>query len=478
MADLTAPRVRFAPSPTGELHLGGLRTAYYDWLLARKYGGTFVLRIEDTDRTRYVEGAEERLLATLQQLGLQPDEGPGLGGEYGPYRQSERLSIYHEAIQELIEKKQAYYCTCTPERLEKMRAEQSANKQAPGYDRHCRDRYNEKPTEPHVVRFRMPDNEKITVNDFLRGNLNVATSTLDDFVILKADGFPTYHSAVVIDDHAMQITHVLRGEEWLPSLPKHVLLYQAFGWEAPVFVHLPLILGKDKKKLSKRHGAHSVEKFLQDGVLSEPLLNAIALLGWHASDDQEKYTRQELLAKFSLEGLQKSSAVFDPEKLAWLNAQYIKTMDIKDLSVLARPYISDVIAPQYLERLDEALPLVIERITQLSELPERLSFLQNELHYDQEIVPFKTQSREEAHAALQQDMDWLMAYNGEWGTQALEKFFHEQVETLGKKVGEYFWPLRVALSGKKASPGTFELLHFFGREEAQKRIQQALQALQ
>lgn len=470
-------RVRFAPSPTGELHIGGLRTALYDWLLAKQHNGVFILRIEDTDQSRYVEGAEERLINTLKQLNLQPDEGPGFGGEYGPYRQSERLTLYREEIVKLVQQGKAYYCTCTPERLEQMRAEQASLKQASRYDRHCRDRYSEEPTEAHVIRFRMPD-ESIVVEDYLRGKIDVDSTTLDDFVLLKADGFPTYHSAVVIDDHSMAISHVLRGEEWLPSLPKHLLLYQAFGWTAPVFVHLPLILGKDKKKLSKRHGAASVEAFLEQGYLPEPLLNAIALLGWHASDDQEQYSLPQLLEKFSLDGLQKSSAIFDPEKLAWLNAQYLKTMDPKELEKLAKPFVANVLADQHLRRLPEALPLVIERIDRLSDLPERLSFLASEMEYDPAILPFKTQTADEAISALEKDLQWLQEYTGEWSIESLEKYFHQQVESLGKKVGEYFWPLRVALTGKKASPGTFEVLHYLGKEAAEKRIQDALHLLQ
>jgi len=323
-------RVRFAPSPTGYLHVGGLRTALYNYLFAKKNNGKFILRIEDTDRKRYVEGAVENLIKVLKWAGLKYDEGPDIGGNFGPYMQSERLETYMKYAKELIDKGDAYYCFCTPERLDTLRKEQEKQKLPQAkYDKHC---INLSKTEideklksgiPYVIRLNVQPDQKISFDDIIRGHIEFNSSNVDDQVLIKSDGYPTYHLAVVVDDHLMEISHVIRGEEWLSSTPKHVLLYNAFGWELPHFAHLPLLLNPDKSKLSKRQGDVAVEDYRDKGFLKDALINFVALLGWNAGDDQEFYYIDSLIEKFSLERVNKAGAVFDLQKLNWLNAEHL-----------------------------------------------------------------------------------------------------------------------------------------------------------
>ncbi|MEK6553252.1 MAG: glutamate--tRNA ligase, partial [Bacteroidota bacterium] len=318
-------RVRFAPSPTGYLHVGGLRTALYNYLFARKNNGKFVLRIEDTDRNRYVEGAVKNLISALKWCGLDFDEGPETGGKFGPYLQSQRLDIYQKYIQELIVKGDAYYCFCTHERLEALKEEQQKQKLPQAkYDKHCLSLSKSKIEEnlankiPFVVRLNVVPNQKIIFDDIVRSRVEFESNNVDDQVLIKSDGYPTYHFANVVDDHLMEISHVIRGEEWLSSTPKHVLLYDSFGWERPIFAHLPLLLNPDRSKLSKRQGDVAVEDYRAKGFLKEALVNFVALLGWNAGDDKEFYLMNELIKNFSLERVNKSGAVFDLEKLNWL----------------------------------------------------------------------------------------------------------------------------------------------------------------
>jgi glutamyl-tRNA synthetase len=331
------PRVRFAPSPTGYLHVGGLRTALYNYLYAKKNGGKFILRIEDTDRNRLVEGAIENLIKTLHWVGLEYDEGPDKGGEYGPYIQSERLDIYKKYTDQLVQEKKAYYCFCSAERLAEVREQQQKEGFQPKYDKHC---LHLSPSEaeeklksgaPYVIRMNIEPDQHIIVEDVIRGKVEFNSSIVDDQVLLKSDGFPTYHLANVVDDHLMKITHVIRGEEWLSSTPKHVLLYQFFGWEIPVFAHLPLLLNPDKSKLSKRQGDVAVEDYRAKGYSKEALINFVALLGWNAGDDREFYYLNELAEHFSLERVNKSGAVFNVEKLNWLNAEHLRTKSSEEL---------------------------------------------------------------------------------------------------------------------------------------------------
>ncbi|HOX53323.1 MAG TPA: glutamate--tRNA ligase, partial [Fibrobacteria bacterium] len=330
-------RVRFAPSPTGYLHVGGARSALFNWLFARKMGGKFLLRIEDTDQTRYNETALHDLIRDLKWMGLNWDEGPEVGGPHEPYYQSRRLDLYKRYSDELIAKGAAYRCFCTSERLDALRARQEANKMPPGYDRHCRDldpkesQARADAGEAHVVRLRSPLSGKTVFRDLIRGEIEYQNHVLDDLVLLKTDGFPTYHLANVVDDHEMQISHVLRGDEWIPSTPRHVLLYQAFGWTPPVFCHLPVILAPGGGKLSKRKGAASVGDYREKGYLPHALFNFLALLGWSPGDEREKMTIQELVDSFSLERIMPKSAAFDETKLEWLNGQYLIETPVDDL---------------------------------------------------------------------------------------------------------------------------------------------------
>jgi len=329
-------RTRFAPSPTGELHVGGLRTALYAYLWARRNGGVFSLRIEDTDRARLVPGSADRMLALLRALGLTWDEGPDVGGPYGPYVQSERLDRYRAVSDTLLANGHAYQCDCSPERLRELRDAQTAVREPTRYDGHCRTRYDVDAATPHVVRFRIPESKGVVVaRDIVHGTIRVETDTLDDFVLMKSDGFPTYHLAHVVDDHEMRTTHVIRGDEWLPSLPKHVLLLDALDWEVPEYAHLPLLLNPQHKKLSKRDGDVSVDAFLT-WCLPEALLNFVALLGWNPSGDREVYSMDELVASFDLARVNASPAVADFEKLEWLNGAYIRRMDPEELTARIR----------------------------------------------------------------------------------------------------------------------------------------------
>ena len=389
------PRVRFAPSPTGYLHVGGLRTALYNYLFAKHNNGTFILRIEDTDRTRLVEGAVENLIDTLKWAGLEYDEGPFVGGNYGPYIQSERLDIYKKYVDELIKSGKAYYCFCSSERLEKIREEQQQQKLQPKYDKHCLKLSEEEIKqkiangESYVVRLNVQPDEIIKIEDVIRGTVEFNSNIVDDQVLLKSDGFPTYHLANVVDDHLMKITHVIRGEEWLSSTPKHALLYDYFGWERPIFAHLPLLLNLDRKKLSKRQSDVAVEDFRDKGFLKEALVNFVALLGWTAGDDVEFYYMDELINKFSLERVNKSGAVFDLDKLTWLNAEHLRKKNNEQIITLIRKYdeqnkVTKDYSDEYLSKVVDCMR---ERISFVHELFEKAPFFFNDVEsFDQEVV--------------------------------------------------------------------------------------------
>ncbi len=345
-------RTRYAPSPTGYLHVGGLRGALYNYIFAKQNNGKYILRIEDTDQKREVAGASEKTIKTFEEIGLSHAEGPILEngkivdkGDFGPYLQSKRIDLYQKYAMQLVQEKKAYYCFCASERLDKMREEQQARKMAPKYDRHCLNLTEQEIQdkiangEKYVIRFKIPDSGEFICNDIVKGEVKFKTSELDDFVILKSDGFPTYHLAHIVDDHFMKITHVLRGDEWLPSLPKHILLWQAFGWESPVYAHLPLLLGVDKSKLSKRQGDVAVEDYLDKGYLPEAILNFVALLGWNPGEgsEQEIFSMDELIEKFDINKVNKSGAVFNIEKLDWMNGVYMRKMDTDKLAEKCLP---------------------------------------------------------------------------------------------------------------------------------------------
>ncbi len=487
-------RVRFAPSPTGFLHIGGLRTALYNELFALHHGGVFVLRIEDTDRARYVEGAVENLLRTLAWAGVQPTEGPYLDeagavrerGEYGPYVQSARLDLYREHAEKLLASGHGYRCFCTPERLEEVKTGQAAAKMPVMYDRHCRSLSVEdgdarmKDGASWVLRLRIPDDGATTFVDAIRGEVSFQNALIDDQVLVKSDGFPTYHLANVVDDHLMQITHVIRGEEWLPSTPKHLLLYQAFGWEAPMFAHLPLLLNADRSKLSKRQGDVAVEDYKNKGYLPEAIVNFVALLGWNPTADREVYTKGELAAEFALEKINKSGAVCAIDKLNWLNREYLKEMSADELVQRASPFYVEqgIDAPAAL--LEKAVTLEQRRVSTLAEFPEATAFLfTDRLEHDPALLAAKKSDAATAKSRLEGLLAFFSGLSDESFSDAksLESLTIAQVAAQGWTNSESLWPLRVALTGRAMSPGPFEVAWALGKEKTIARITTAIQTL-
>ena len=479
------PRVRFAPSPTGYLHVGGLRTALYNFLFARKYSGTFVLRIEDTDRNRYVEGAVENLIKALNWAGLQYDEGPEVGGNFGPYLQSERLEIYKKYANELIEKGKAYYCFCSPERLKALREEQEKQKLPQAkYDKHCLHLSKEEIEEKlnsgiqKVIRLNVVQNETIKFYDIIRGHVEFESNNVDVQVLIKSDGYPTYHLANVVDDHLMKITHVIRGEEWLSSTPKHVLLYDAFGWERPVFAHLPLLLNPDRSKLSKRQGDVAVEDYRDKGYLKEALINFVALLGWNAGDDKEFYYMNELINNFSLERVNKSGAVFDLQKLNWLNAEHLRKKSNQELLTLLKDELQrskfkdQFFSDEYLIQIIEAMK---ERVSFIKEFIDScVYFYQAPTEYEQKAVEKNWRPETSNHLIkLKEEFSKLSNPIKEDYEQALIKVSEEL--NVGK--GKLIHPLRLALSGQSTGPGMFDLLFILGKDEVINRIETAIKIL-
>lgn len=465
-------RTRFAPSPTGDIHLGNLRTALYAFLHARHHGGQFFIRIEDTDRERYVPGSEQRLLELLKRFGIVWDEGPDIGGPYAPYTQSERLDQYRRAADQLVEQGSAYRCDCTPERLTALRETQTQAKQPTRYDGHCRARTDIDPQKPHVIRFRIPDGGDIAITDIIHGPMTVQLATLDDFILVKSDGFPTYHLAHIIDDHAMATTHVIRGDEWLPSLPKHVLLFRAFGWEPPAYAHLALLLNTQRKKLSKRDGDVSVASFLA-WCLPDALRNFIALLGWNPSGDREIYALEELIATFDLAKVNASPAVVDFTKLEWINGEYIRQRP-------GAEFINDIHAaipasvnadPAFVLRV---IALEQPRLKRLNAFPV---WYFKPLHFDAPITwkkmsAIETQDRLRALLVKIETIDPWPDAPGD-----IETILKPWIEEHQFGVGETLWPMRVALSGQSASPSPFELAWCFGKDETLKRITHAIETL-
>ncbi len=480
-------RTRYAPSPTGDPHLGNIRTALFDWLLARHYGGQFILRIEDTDRARYVETAVQAQMEALRWLGLDWDEGPDTGGPFGPYVQSERLALYREHAERLVREGKAYRCYCSPERLEEVRLSQQAQKLPPKYDRRCRDlteaarRAAEAQGIPPVIRFKTPLTGEVECHDVLRGSVTFQNNTLDDFVLLKSDGFPTYHLASVVDDHLMEITHVLRGEEWLPSAPRHFLLYQAFGWEPPLFAHLSRILGPDRAKLSKRHGAHSALEYREQGYLPEAVVNFLALLGWSLDDRTEIIDRQTLIEHFDLSRVLPNPAVFNAEKLLWMNGVYIRALPPAELAERVRPFLERAIGhevdPAILLRI---VPLVQERIKLLSEIVDMAGFFfqAGQLEYDTATLLGKAFAGDPAACAraleaVASRIEGIPA----WTHEALEAAIRPLAAELGLKTGDLFGAIRVAVTGRTASPPLFETMEALGRERTLERLKDAVRRL-
>jgi len=476
-----AVRVRFAPSPTGFPHLGNIRTALFNWLYARHTGGTFIVRIEDTDIARKVKGALEGILGGLRWLGLDWDEGPEVGGKYGPYFQSQRLDLYREAAKRLVVQGDAYYCYCSPERLAEMRAKQQKGKQSIGYDRHCRDlteaerQRKEKEGITPVVRFKMPLEGQTSFNDIIWGEVTVENSTLDDYVLLKSDGYPTYHLANVVDDHLMEISHVLRAEEWLSSVPRHKLLYEALGYEMPLLAHLPMILGPDRSKLSKRHGAVSITEYKGQGYLPEAMVNFLALLGWSLDDRTDIIKRDELIKHFSLERISRTAAVFNHEKLDWMNGAYLREMEGVELLLEIMPFLEsglprEVKRPVSEEYVSRIVPLIRERINTLAEAATYADFFfLNELGYDASLLVDKKMTAETTLRALKAARDKLSLMES-FDHDSLEGALRPLAEELGLKAGQLFNPLRVATTGRTAAPPLFETMAVLGKEICLKRI--------
>lgn len=476
-------RTRFAPSPTGLQHIGGFRTALYAFLFARKNKGKFILRIEDTDQARLVEGSKESIYEGLHWLGIDPDEGPKQGGLYGPYEQSQRLDVYKKYVQELIEKNKAYYCFCSAERLASLRQQQQLEKKAPKYDGKCRVLSPEEIKKllaagtPKVVRQKMPVKGIIKGKDFLRGNISWQATDLDDHILLKSDGFPTYHLASVVDDHLMEITHVFRGEEWLPSFPKHIALYAALDWELPVFIHLPLLLAREGGKLSKRKGAKPLLTLREEGYLPEAIINFMVFLGWNPKNNQEFFSQKDLIEIFQLEGLNKSGAVYDTDKLDWYNEQYIKKLTPEELYEKTLAYL-----PNNRRSKDCILRLLeVEktRLTKLTDIKENINFfLSEKLDYPVEILSWKEMNTEN----VREELLWLKEVlseieEGEWSKEKLEAIIKEKIMLAKKKNGPALWPLRVALTGKEKSPSPFEVAWVIGKKETEKRIEEALRKI-
>jgi len=481
-------RVRFAPSPTGYPQVGNIRPALSNWLFARHEGGSFIVRIEDTDVTRKVKGAVEAILDGLRWLGLDWDEGPEVGGKYGPYFQSQRLELYREAAERLISQVDAYYCYCSPQRLEEMRAEQVRRKQPPGYDRRCRELSAEERQQKEaegvipVVRFKTPLEGQTRFNDLIWGDVVFEHNTIDDFVLLKSDGYPTYHLANVVDDHAMEISHVIRAEEWISSTPRHLLLYRALGLEPPQFVHHPMILGTDRAKLSKRHGAVSIIDYHEQGYLPETMVNFLALIGWSLDDKTEIMSRQELIDNFSLERISRTAAVFNHDKLSWMNGVYIRNLGLEDFTKRSLPFLDkglprQVKRPLDIEYVRQIMPLVQERARTLAEVTELAQFFfEDELDYDSGWLIGKNMSRESAIKALevgQQRLGELQVFDAE----SLETVLRPLAEELGLKTGQLFGILRVAVTGRTAAPPLFQTMAVLGKEQCLRRIKSALDRL-
>ena len=482
-------RVRYAPSPTGEPHIGNIRTAIWSWLFAQHTGGQFLVRIEDTDRTREVPGAVGRILESLRWLGLTWDEGPDIGGPYVPYVQSERLKDYHEAARYLIVNDHAYRCFCTPDELDEMRKRQQAEKRSPGYEGRCRmitpeESFERAASEPFVVRFKVPHEGTTTVEDLLRGPIVVENRTLDDFVILKSDGFPTYHLAHPVDDTAMAITHVTRGDEWLPSAPRHALIFDALGYPRPIYVHNAIILAPGGGKLSKRHGAKSVLEFAEDGYLPDALLNFLCITGWGHGDDTVM-PRKRLIEVFEMADLSLAPATFDIEKLNWMNGVYLRDMPERDLAELFARRLEIDLPPEVPRPLDrsfveEFTPLIRERVQLLTDVLPLVDFFYQHTVPTPPVEQFLTK-RWKGEPTLAADVLETAATDIDavdpWDPTVLEEILRTTAENAGVKAGDLFTLVRLAVTGKSVTPPLFESMSIVGSEPSIERVRAAAAAI-
>ncbi len=479
-------RVRFAPSPTGYLHVGGARTALFNYCFAKKMGGTFILRIEDTDRNRFVEGALKEIYDSLKWLGLDWTEGPVVGGNLGPYVQSERLDLYKQQVNYLIENGCAYRCFCSSQRLDEMRKKQAQEKLQEGYDKQCRTLSKEEEKSqldagmPFVVRFKIPSGRNIVFNDVIRGNIEYKSDVLDDFVLLKSDGYPTYHLANVVDDHAMDISHVLRGDEWIASTPRHILLYEAFGWTSPQFAHMPVILDPSGGKLSKRKGAASVMDYKNRGILPDALFNFLALLGWNPGDDREKMSRDEIIGMFELNKISPKGAVFDEKKLDWMNGLYLTESSVetiapdvcaalqekgivtKDISA-SDPYLLTVI--RLLKDRSKKITDIVENAAYFFADPKAYEEKASKKHFKPETA--------KVLLGLVEKLDAMPAFS----QQAIDAVYHEHASQTQIPIGELVHPTRLALCGISFGPGLFELMELLGKETVLRRLNSAVNIL-
>ncbi len=486
-------RLRFAPSPTGFAHIGGYRTALFSWLYARHTGGSFILRIEDTDVARTVEGAVDYLIDGLHWLGMDFDEGPIVGGQFGPYYQTQRKALYQQYAHQLIASGHAYRCYCTPARLEQMRKEQMAQKLPPRYDRRCRYLSNEERAANDaagltwVVRFAMPLDGETVVHDELHGDIIFKNSDIDDTVILKTDGLPTYHLAHIVDDHLMGVTHLLRAEEWISSAPRHIQIWNALGWQQPLFYHVPDVLGKDKKKLSKRHGAPSWKELEQRGFLPEAVFNFLALLGWSYDDKTEFFSREELIRVFSLDRIGVSGGILDMEKLEWMNGVYIRNLSLEEFTQRSIPYMErpelegglpdSISRPLDFDYTSRVLSLEQERLRTLGEAAHAVSFFYtDDLTYETFLLIQKGMDAERTKAALSSTQK-LLASLGQWEHHVIETPMRELAVELGLKTGQLFGSIRVAISGRTATPPLFQMMEVLGRERTMLRIEEAIERL-
>ncbi len=479
-------RTRFAPSPTGKMHVGNLRTALYEFLIAKHDDGDFVLRIEDTDRERYVEGAVETIYRTLEQTGLHHDEGPDKDGGYGPYIQSERQAsgLYLEYAKKLIESGDAYYCFCDKERLESLKTTVSEDgKEITVYDKHCLSltpeevQANLDAGKPYVIRINMPTEGTTTFHDDLYGEITVENKELDDMILIKSDGYPTYNFANVVDDHLQEITHVVRGNEYISSSPKYQRLYEAFGWDVPKYVHLPLITDEEHKKLSKRSGHSSYEELVEQGFLPEAIVNYIALLGWSPEDNREIFTLDELIENFDYHKINKSPSVFDINKLKWMNGEYIKAMDNEKFYEMALPYVKEVIKKDL--DLNTIMDMVKTRIETFPEIPEMIDFFEEMPDYDIEMYTHKKmKTNSENSLEVLEELLPILEGTDDYSVDALHDLVFEYIAKKECKNGQALWPLRTAVSGKQMTPaGAFEIMNIIGKDESIKRIKIGIEKL-
>ncbi|RPF48095.1 glutamyl-tRNA synthetase [Hydrogenoanaerobacterium saccharovorans] len=480
---LEGVRTRFAPSPTGYMHVGNLRTALYAYLTAKAEGGKFLLRIEDTDQERFVEGAIDIIYKTLRETGLIWDEGPDIGGPVGPYVQSERMGMFKEYALQLVEKGAAYYCFCDKDRLEEVRVLQKASGQAPHYDGHCRELSKEEIAEklasgiPYVIRQKMPKDGTTTFHDEIFGDISVENETLDDQILIKTDGMPTYNFANVVDDHLMCISHVIRGNEYLSSTPKYNLLYEAFGWDVPKYIHCPPVMKDSTHKLSKRNGDASYEDLIEQGYLKDAVLNYIALLGWSPKGDREIFTLDELIKEWDFTGISKSPAIFDTQKLSYINGEYIKAMPLDEFHKIALPWIKKAVKHDVDTKL--IAHMLQPRTEVLHDIPEQLDFIDELPEYSTELYIHKKMKTNEENSleSLKAVLPVLEALD-DYSVEGVHAALFQVIESLGVKNGLILWPVRVAVSGKQFTPGGgVEICALLGKEESIKRVKKGIELL-